>query len=184
MLQHKTYADYIASVIEKTKGKQMTEEEYRYIASFLDNVNFLVFGTGHDSDLWRFCNRNGRTIFLENNSDWITNYEDTFLVEYSTVRTQAKKLLREFSKGKEDNLKMNLPKEIHQIDWDVIFVDSPEGHSRNNPGRMQSIYTAKELSKNKTEVFIHDCNRFVEDRYSKAMFNEVVMLTKLRHCRL
>lgn len=184
MQQTHDYETLFSYVMEKTNNRQMTEEEYRYVASFLGDKNFLVFGTGYDSDLWRRANKNGLTFFLENNKQWITNYKDTFVVNYNTKRTQAKKLLREYNKGNTEKLEIELPEQIKNISWDIIFVDSPEGHSKTTPGRMQSIYMARRLSQNHTEILIHDCNRFVEDIYSKAMFKEIKMFTKLRHCRL
>ena len=63
--------ELIKTQMEVSKGNQMTEDEYRYIASFLGNKKFLVFGTGFDSNIWRFANKEGITLFLEHNSEWI-----------------------------------------------------------------------------------------------------------------
>lgn len=172
----------IDNIILKTKKKQMTKEEYTYISSFLGDVNFLIFGTGYDSDLWRFVNKNGRTIFLENNPKWILNTEDTFLVEYTTKLTEAELLLTEYVNGNDTRLRMQLPDIVLKTAWDFIFVDSPEGWNDNTPGRMQSIYAAKLLALSDTQIFIHDCDRYVEDLYSKKMFkSELNSLTKLKH---
>ena len=34
-------------------------------------VNFLIFGTGHDSKFWTRMNSGGRTVFLEDNPVWV-----------------------------------------------------------------------------------------------------------------
>lgn len=182
----KIFEKMLAEKMEKSNHGQMTAEEYRYIAQFLGNKNFLVFGTGHDTPMWRYANRNGTTIFLENNAKWIKPEDtDVIKVTYTTKRAWHERLLEEYKNGIFDNLKMDLPKIVTETKWDCIFVDSPVGTTDKKPGRMQSIFTASILSNKDTDVFVHDCDRKVEDIYSKAMFSNVVKdLTKLRHVKL
>lgn len=182
----KQFETMLSQHMKKAKNTQMTDKEYRYIAEFLNDKNFLVFGTGHDTPMWRYANKNGTTLFLENDVRWIKP-EDTDVIEvvYNTKRSQYKQLLEEYNSGIFDNLKMDLPKIVTETKWDYIFVDSPIGKSDESPGRMQSIFTASILSSKDTNVFIHDCDRKVEDIYSKAMFSNVVKdLIKLRHVKL
>lgn len=178
----KTFEKLLAKKLELSPH-QMTAEEYRYIGSFLGNVNFLVFGTGHDTPLWRYANKGGLTVFLENNRKWIKKEDtDVYKVTYTTKRAEQEKLLEEYHNGIFDNLKMTLPDVVTNTKWDVIFVDSPVGTNDKKPGRMQSIFTASILANKDTEVFVHDCDRKVEDTYSKAMFSKTVKeLSKLRH---
>ena len=61
---------------------------------------------------------------------------------------------------------MRLPEQVTQSRWDVILVDGPAGYTDENPGRMQSIYTASKLIKKGGYVFVHDCHRKVEQVYS------------------
>lgn len=165
-----------------TKGKQMTEEEYIYIASLLGNKNVLVFGTGHDSNIWREANNDGLTIFLEDNDKWIEDSNDVYRVSYISVLTDADKFLEEYKLGIFDNLKINLPDIVKNTNWDVIIVDAPAGNKSHFPGRMQSIYSAKILSKKNSDVLVHDCNRYVENLYTTTMFGKPHKeLTKLRH---
>lgn len=174
------------SILNKLKNntKQLSLNEYKYIIPFLGESNFLVFGTGNDSELWNYVNKEGKTFFLENKKEWIKpEYGNVIEVEYNCVITDYKKLLNEFRKGIYDNLKINLPDTIKNIKWDVIFVDSPEGWNINSYGRMQSIYTAYSLSNENTHIFIHDCNRAVEDAYSKEMFSIIHQIEKLRYVR-
>jgi uncharacterized protein (TIGR01627 family) len=174
--------ELIQSQMLKSKGNQMTKEEYWYISSFLGDKNFLVFGLGYDSKLWRYANRNGFTIFLEHDPRWITDDSDVYQVFYTTKLTQADDLLLEYRQGNFKNLTMNLPDIVLENNWDYIFVDSPQGYKPHFPGRMQSIYTASILANNNTHVFVHDCNRRVEDIYTREMFPKIVkQLTKLRH---
>lgn len=176
--------ELIKTQMQVSKGNQMTEEEYRYIASFLGDKNFLVFGTGYDSNIWRFANKGGVTLFLEHNTEWIKDEKDILKVKYSTKRIQYKQLLEEYKRGQFNNLVMDLPDSVNNINWDYIFVDSPEGYSDDTHGRMQSIYMASILSSEITEVFVHDCHRVVEDIYTNEMFSKCIkQLTTLRHLK-
>lgn len=181
----KTFEKMLAEKMVKSNHGQMTADEYRYIANFLGDKNFLVFGTGHDTPLWRYANRNGLTIFLENNSKWIRPEDaDVYKVNYTTKRAQYKELLQEFKENNFTNLKMELPAVVEKTTWDYIFVDSPMGTNDKKPGRMQSIFTAWALSNPQTEVFVHDVDRKVEDLYSKELFSAIIKdLTKLRHLK-
>jgi len=177
--------ELIQSQMLKSKGKQMTKEEYWYISSFLSDKNFLVFGLGYDSKLWRYANRNGFTIFLEHDPRWVTDDPDVYQVEYTTVRTQANCLLLEYDQQNFKNLEMKLPNVVLETSWDCIFVDSPQGGNDSTFGRMQSIYAASILANNNTHVFVHDCQRMVENTYTKKMFSQKIkQLTKLRHVKL
>lgn len=178
------FEQLIKNQIKKTKGKQMTEEEYRYIASFLGDKNFLVFGLGYDSKLWRYANRNGFTIFLEHDPKWITSESDVFQISYTTKLTQADELLSEYRQGNFKNLSISLPNIVLKTEWDYIFVDSPQGYKDHYPGRMQSIYAASILANTDTHIFVHDCDRRVEDMYTREMFSQTVnQLTKMRHLK-
>jgi glucuronoxylan 4-O-methyltransferase len=67
-------------------------------------------------------------------------------------------------------LLLNLPIEIMEMKWDIIFVDGPEGWSDEKPGRMKSIFTAAQLAHQSKDcyVFVHDCDRPVEAIYSRV----------------
>ena len=184
MKQDEKLEHLLDKVIEDTEQKQMTKDEYRYISSFLGNKNVLVFGTGYDSDLWRYANQNGKTIFLEHNSSWITNFQDTYHIIYtSNLRRDKHILLEQYKQGDYSGLEIDMPDEVKNTAWDLILVDSPEGGKKKHyHGRMQSIFTAKKLARKNTDIFVHDCDRKVEDLYTKEFFGEPKkQLTKLRH---
>ena len=174
----------IEKLMKDVGESQMKREEYEYISNFMGNKNVLIFGTGRDSNFWRFCNSDGKTIFLENDDAWIDKKKkDIIKVNYNCSMRNSKKLLQEIKEGNYSNLKMVLPTDILTTQWDVIFVDSPCGYDDNCPGRMQSIFTALELANHDTHIFVHDCNREVENSYTLELFEMEVQLTKLRHLK-
>ncbi|EYU22748.1 hypothetical protein ABFS82_03G120400 [Erythranthe guttata] len=152
--------------------------------------NFLVFGLGHDSLMWTSLNHGGRTVFLEEDKSWIQQINaripslESYHVNYDTKVTQADELL-EISEREECRTVSDprfskcqlalkgLPSEIYDIDWDLIMVDAPTGYFDGAPGRMSAIYTAGLMARNRengeTDVFVHDVDRVVEDKFSKAL---------------
>lgn len=82
-----------------------------------------------------------------------------------------------------------LPSVVYEVQWDLIMVDAPTGYHEEAPGRMAAIYTAGMMARNRedggeTDVFVHDVNRVVEDKFSKAFLCEGYMKKqegRLRH---
>lgn len=68
------------------------------------------------------------------------------------------------------------PSEVYDIEWDLIMVDAPTGYHDDAPGRMSAIYTAGLMARNReegeTDLFVHDVDRVVEDKFSKAFLCE------------
>lgn len=162
------YQERIENLV-KNNPSQLSVAEYSCIAEQLQSkapCNFLIFGLGNDSQLWIDLNKGGKTVFIEDNSAWFAQKQEdipglvAYLVNYNTTLSQWKELLNQRSK-----LKMNLPEEIMNTKWDVIFVDAPAGYG-NNAGRMKSIYMSSRLTGKHTDVFVHDCNRVVENTYA------------------
>ncbi|KAK3027698.1 hypothetical protein RJ639_041408 [Escallonia herrerae] len=155
--------------------------------------NFLVFGLGHDSLMWTSLNHGGRTVFLEEDKSWIQQIMlklpklEAYHVVYDTNRTQADELLKV---GMEEDCRVvgdprfskcalalkGFPSEIYDVEWDLIMVDAPTGYFDGAPGRMSAIYTAGLMSRNReggeTDVFVHDVDRVVEDKFSKTFLCE------------
>lgn len=133
-------------------------------------ANILVFGMGFDTAYWLEFNQGGKTIFLENDEEWFNEIvyrnpkADAYKVDYPNDITQWESLLE-----KPSDLKMNLPEEVMNIEWDVIFVDAPQGwkHEASLPGRMSSIYMASQLVKEDGFIFVHDVEREVEKAYAE-----------------
>lgn len=155
--------------------------------------------------MWSALNHGGRTTFLEEDEAWIEQIKqrfptlESYHVTYDTKVNQADALM-EVGRGMECTaigdpkysicqlaLK-GLPKEVYEIKWDLIMVDAPTGYHDEAPGRMSAIYTAGMMARNReggeTDVFVHDVNRAVEDKFSMSFLCEGYMKKeegRLRH---
>lgn len=180
------YEDEILEWLCRPGRNQLAREEYKYIAQFLGNKHFLVFGSGEDSNYWRLKNINGKTIFLESDDFWIDKKKsDIIKVKYQTTLHEADSLLKHYLNNNFEKLTLELPPEITNSTWDAIFVDSPSGYSPNCHGRMQSMYVASVLCSAHTEVFVHDINRKIEHIFTNTIFKKTIHeFLRLRHVRL
>ena len=187
-----TAADADADLRELVRSNpgQGSFEEYKHLRDTIRArapCRLLIFGVGRDSRFWLEANAGGQTVFVEHEPAWIEDARARLpgvivhQVTYRTRRPMWKRLL-----GREDALLMeDLPDEVLAAGWDVIFVDSPQGHSFRGPGRMQSIYTASVLAGRSTDVhvLVHDCDREVERVYSDRYLGPERMLTQVRPLR-
>ncbi|XP_022954973.1 glucuronoxylan 4-O-methyltransferase 1-like [Cucurbita moschata] len=191
---------------------QQTLKEITVAASVLavrSPCNFLVFGLGHDSLMWATLNHGGRTLFLEEDESWIQQIHRRFpMLEsrhacYDSKVQQADSLM-DVGKGLECRAvgdpkysvcqlaQKGLPEEVYDVKWDLIMVDAPTGYYDDAPGRMTAIYTAGMMARNReeggiTDVFVHDVNREVEDKFSMEFLCEGYMVKqegRLRHFRI
>jgi glucuronoxylan 4-O-methyltransferase len=141
----------------------------------------LVFGLGNDSLLWSNLNKNGTTFFIEDSKDWLEKvtgkYSNikAFLVNYNTKVKDWEKLLKDTAA-----LSMPLPEEIEKEKWDIILVDAPAGFYEEHPGRMKSIYISSKLIKESGNIFVHDCNRTVEDNYCDEFLKEENLISEIK----
>lgn len=172
---------------------QGTLDEYRRVLDTIQNrvpCNLLVFGVGRDSGYWVRANAGGETVFVEHEPEWIRRTAEQVpdirihRVSYGTRRIWWWwRLLRP-----RENFLDDLPGDVRDTDWDVIFVDGPQGHRWKHPGRMKSIYTASVLAKRSgsTDVLVHDCDRIVERVYTSIFLGPdrlVEQVDTLRHYR-
>lgn len=161
-------------LMQQVGNTQMTRIEYKFISDLVQSIpkcNFLIFGTGRDSDLWIASNKNEKTIFLEPDKKWIEIAQqknsniDIRHVEYKTHPSDAMKMFFEYKKtGTMPNIPP-LPQDVIETEWDVILIDSPVGGVN---GRMSSIFISDVLSKHTkkdTHIFLHDCERDIEMLY-------------------
>jgi glucuronoxylan 4-O-methyltransferase len=86
---------------------------------------------------------------------------------------------------------MELPDEVGSREWDIILVDGPRGWRDDQPGRMKSIFAASRLIGRPGDVFVHDCERAVENVYSNKFLGHENLKRQLdgssgllRHYRL
>jgi len=165
-------------------GIQMTARQLQLIMKAIQKkapCKFLVFGLGNDSVFWSLLNQGGETVFLEDNPVWFhkitkrTPEITAYLVVYDTLRKDWKRLLESPSL-----LEVSLPEAIKEQDWDIVLVDAPAGYDDNTPGRMKSIYTASKLVKNAGDVFVHDCNREIEDIFCNNFLKEENLTSEIK----
>ncbi|KAL1212471.1 Glucuronoxylan 4-O-methyltransferase 2 [Cardamine amara subsp. amara] len=171
--------------------------------------NFLVFGLGYDSLMWATLNHGGRTIFLEEDESWINQIIgkfpslEAYHVRYKTKLRDADALMaserdREECRRVSTDLRVSecelalkeLPEVVYETEWDLIMVDAPTGFNEETPGRMGAIYTAGMFARRrkevggKTDVFVHDVDRKVEDEFTMAFLCRDYMMEqegRLRH---
>ena len=165
-------------------GIQMTARQLQLIMKTIQKkapCKFLVFGLGNDSVFWSLLNKGGETVFLEDNPVWYhkitkrTPEIKAYLVTYDTLRKDWKRLLESPAL-----LEVSLPESVKEKNWDIVLVDAPAGYDDNTPGRMKSIYTASKLVKDSGDVFVHDCNREVEDTFCDNFLKEENLSSEIK----
>ena len=184
----KLYPSFIGFSIVRKKFKiQLTAKMLCTIAKTIQSespCNLLVFGLGNDSTIWSFLNTKGTTVFLEDNEKWFKKITclsrgiQAYLVDYNTKLKDWKDLLEDPSL-----LAMDVPSVVRSTQWDIILVDAPAGWGKG-PGRMKSIYQASQLVKPNGHVFVHDCEREIENVYSHTFLKKENLraeISNLRH---
>ena len=106
--------------------------------------NLLVFGLGEDACIWKQINNKGRTLFLEDDKDWIKKFAGKNLEIYDVVYNTKSEDHEKIGFNIE-LLKMNLPEQVRNTTWDTIFVDGPLHNPPRYTKRMKSIYAAYSL---------------------------------------
>ncbi|MBK8265468.1 MAG: hypothetical protein IPK80_29590 [Nannocystis sp.] len=177
----------LAALVASNPG-QGSIEEYRAIWSVIAArcpCDLLVFGVGRDSALWLAANAGGRTVFIEHEAEWIAETRRRLptatiaAVRYTTrARWWRWYLLRPARLWLRD-----LPPEVAERRWQVIFVDSPQGYRPSTPGRMMSIFSAARLAAPGADVLVHDTDRTIERRYGDRFFGEENLIGAARTLR-
>tara|TARA_X000001382_G_C3121605_1_gene163343 strand:+ start:46 stop:693 length:648 start_codon:yes stop_codon:yes gene_type:complete len=189
-IKYNDYRDEIQYLVNQNPG-QMSFDEYVYIYELIKSksgCNLLIFGLGRDSELWLDVNKDGKTIFLEDNQSWIDIVKiqmdnlnkqiDIRNITYNNLGYDADRLLTEYDSG-QNNLKLDLPNDIPDIEWDIIIVDAPAGYGLDVPCRMKSIYESYNLSNEMTDIIVHDCERKIETMYTNYFFKNYKLITEL-----
>jgi hypothetical protein len=172
---------YVMKILNKI---QLSTEQLKVICTTIRSIapcKLLVFGLGNDSLFWSCVNRCGDTVFIEDDKDWFIKITKkskdikAFLINYDTRRKDWERFL-------EDTflLNMDLPHDVEKEAWDIILVDAPAGWKDHHPGRMKSIFLASRLIKNSGNVFVHDCNREVEDIYCNKFLGKENLKMEVR----
>jgi len=125
----------------------MSECQYRYVAARLLAApgSLLVFGLGHDADLWWRCTREG-VAFVE---------DDVTFLAWAPVTSPV--LLYNYRSRVGVWSEVPHPPALIDRRWDYVLVDGPRGYNRSCPGRQVSITWARQLARRL--VFVHDYER-------------------------
>lgn len=161
----------------------LSKDKIKKITSYISGgSNFLVFGTGEDSEYWRKNNSAGYTLFLEDDPVWIPqNASDVLKIVYKQNCNNYRKI---FDTQNFDVLKNPIKSKIENINWDCILVDGPKGWiNKTNHGRMESIYLAYELANENTTIFVDDIQRPIENLYANYFFDVIETVENLGVCR-
>ncbi|KAL7125275.1 hypothetical protein ABFS83_14G106700 [Erythranthe nasuta] len=176
-----------------TASGRMSSAETEKIASVLRRCagggacNLLVFGLTHETLLWSSLNHNGRTVFVDESAQSVSEIErehpsiEAYDVQFTTRSGELQDLIGHYRREKSNQcrpvqnllfsdckLSINdLPNHIYDVPWDVVLVDGPSGYSAASPGRMAAIFTAGVLARSKrgggaTHVFVHEIEREAE----------------------
>jgi len=162
-------SDFSISFMRRYNKIQLSAEQLLAVSEAVKRkapCKLLVFGLGNDSAFWAYLNRDGVTVFLEDNRNWFEEITGkskkikAFLIDYNTKRKDWRTYLNNPSL-----LSMPLPDDVEKEQWDVILVDAPAAYQDENSGRMKSIFLSSKLIGNSGDIFVHDCDREVEDVY-------------------
>lgn len=173
--------DTAAAVQNKSVNVQLSDVQIMWVADMLHLVhsinqrtpNLLVFGVGNDSPMWNQINCNGRTVFVEDDKDWIKTVLDNFPsleiyhVEYHTSTNYAAEY---FSHP----VALSIDASVDAECFDVILIDGPKGYAPESPGRMIPAYYSSKRAKEcktPTAIFLHDSERPVEQTIIERFFS-------------
>jgi hypothetical protein len=131
----------------------------------------LVFGLGHDSELWyNLTNKN--TYFVEDNKYYIDlnkniNKNNIIFYEYKDINVE-----NSFKLSQHQIQNFKIPEKLLELGpFDIILIDGPNGSHSKSPGRLLPIYwSTNYLSHNKTIIYIDDATRNLERKCINTYF--------------
>ena len=127
------------------------------------NKKMLIFGLGFDSQLW-YSLANKNVYFIEDNKKYIELNKEISsdnIIEYNYNDINVRK---SFNLTEEEIEKYPIPKNLIDLaPFDIIYIDGPEGCTKNSKGRLLPYYWSKKyLSKKGTIIYCDDCARLLE----------------------
>lgn len=158
----------------------VTVAEIQRVRSLRGSCNLLVFGVGFDSVFWNNVNVGGHTVFLEDNTEWAAYVKEQaptlniYRVTYSTQlgRDDDKYLAADSWKNLTLRIhSLNASIDILSTSWDIVIVDGPGGYHKGEPGPIQSLYAATELTRPAHALtVVDDCERQVVRTYADLFY--------------
>ncbi|CAA6660217.1 unnamed protein product [Spirodela intermedia] len=123
--------------------------------------------------MWSALNHGGRTVFLEEDEEWIAAVRrrapslESYHIVYTTKLHQGDALLQsstvaaapacaaiagDMRSSRCPLALAGLPDAAVGTEWDVIMVDAPTGYFAGAPGRMGAIYTAGMMARRRKKA--------------------------------
>jgi hypothetical protein len=136
-----------------------------------ENKKMLVFGLGHDSELW-YNATNTNTLFIENNQTYIDlnkNIDPNNIIYYGYKNISVKSSLN-LTESQLSTFK--IPEKIlENAPFDIILINVPNGYNDNCPGTLLPIYWSKHfLSKEETIIYLENASRNLEKKSINKYF--------------
>lgn len=137
--------------------------------------NILVYGLRNDATLFSSLNKDGHTIFVEDDNKWIQQMKMKHVsrgnFKTNVAQSIANKCTSPYTQSSY----------IDMYQWDIIIVNGPYGHNDQMPGREIPIFEASHVINNHhtdVDIFIHDIDRPLEQMAcNKFLANYVPILS-------
>jgi len=170
----KEYYNNIQFVIYKkymNSNIQLAKPVINDILVNCENKKMLVFGLGHDSELW-YNATNTNTLFIENNETYIDlnkNIDPNNIIyyDYQNISVNSSLDLTETQISE-----FKIPEKIlENAPFDIILINGPNGYNDNCPGTLLPIYWSKHfLSKEETIIYLDNASRNLEKKSINKYF--------------
>lgn len=171
----------VAAVQNKHEHVQLSDLQIMWVADMLhlahsvnkNKPNLLVFGVGNDSPMWSQVNCIGRTVFVEDDEEWIKVISSRFpSLEVHHVNYNS-------SVSRASDFFLNpVEMSITSVDsecFDVILIDGPKGFAVEQPGRLIPAYYSYKKAQTcdiATVIFLHDVERPTEQMIAEKLFSQ------------
>ena len=165
MIFDRSLSELVSPDMQISEGQ--TQVILAAIALIGSGCRLLVFGCGNDSALWHRANKNGKTVFVEHNEQWVDVVKTKF--EYLDIRrhTYETTVFSSLPIDEESLQAHEMPSFMTEEQWDIIIVDAPDGYRQKSPGRSLPIYWTSIVAAQSTQIFIDDYQRPLEEAYAK-----------------
>lgn len=142
------------------------------IRSAAPGARVLIFGIGHDSELWSAINFDGDTLFLESDPAWTETVRQRIPhLKVENVSYGDRTVATSLPINEAELAAYPIPAPILDNKWDVIVIDGPTGFKGSVPGRSLPIYWSSRIASAETQIFIDDYHRPLEKTYSDHFFH-------------